>query len=66
LHFTSSDETDERNNDTDSDCGDDGNNDHSDYSDGDTNNDDGTDMLCAFCDDGGKLLRYMSFCTLLS
>jgi hypothetical protein len=23
-------------------------------------------MLCAFCDDGGKLLRYMSFCTLLS
>lgn len=66
VQFTGSDETHERNNDTDSVCGDDGNNDHSDYgdsnSDGDTNNDDGTDTLCALCDDGGRLLSCIGQC----
>lgn len=70
MQFTGSGQPCERNNDTDSDYDDD-DNDDSEYndnsnSDGDTDNDDGADTLCALCDDGGNLLRYMNFCTLLS
>ncbi|RLM61963.1 uncharacterized protein C2845_PM14G07330 [Panicum miliaceum] len=65
VQFTGSDESRERNNGTDSDYDD--VNDDSDYdedsnSDGDTNNDDGADMLCALCDDGGNLLSCIGQC----
>ena len=71
MQFTGSDEPRERNNGTNSEYDDDDVNDDSDYnehsnSDDDTNNDDGADALCALCDDGGNLLRYASFPTLLS
>lgn len=64
MQFTGRGQPCQRNNDTDSDYDEDDNND-SEYddnsnSDGDIDNDDGADTLCALCDDGGNLLRYVN------